>query len=122
MKEDKDKLINRLIEEGLVNNGFNPLYKTLKEINPNSQILTETYKIVSDYKLTSDWLPDEIFTKIFTCTSHAVSTAIEGMEDDGKDGDKILVVCIETGEIYWDSSKRNFNSYDNDDLLAPFQP
>jgi hypothetical protein len=64
--------------------------------------MRRTYKIESDYKLSSDWLPDTEFTRIHTNRSLAEATAIEGVDDPATQ--EVRIRCVETGEVVWRST------------------
>ena len=64
------------------------------------------YRIESDYRLTSDWLPVEAFTYIYEDRSNAVATAIEGVSDPEKE--EVRVICVETNEVVWRSTDEHF--------------
>lgn len=55
------------------------------------------FRIESDYKLSSEWLPDAIFNKVFENESEAVAIAIEGVDDP--EIQEVRVIDIDTGEI-----------------------
>ena len=60
-----------------------------------------TYRIESDYPLSSDWLPASAFTAHYEDKSTAVATAIDGMDDPGEQ--EVRAIRIETGEVVWRS-------------------
>ena len=64
--------------------------------------IVRTYRIESNYKLSSDWLPAAEFTRVYTDPPDAVATAIEGVDDP--DEQEVRVVCVETGEVVWRST------------------
>ncbi len=66
----------------------------------------KTYRIESSYKLTSDWLPAAAFTRVYTDSSVAVATAIEGVDDPAEQ--EVCVVCVEDGEIVWRSTDHEY--------------
>lgn len=68
------------------------------------------YRLESQYALKSDWLPDKAFTRTFLDIADAISTAIEGTEDPLEC--PVRVVCVETGEVVWDSAKEKFEEED----------
>ena len=72
------------------------------------------YKIVSDHKLSSNWLPQEAFTQIYESRSSAVATAIEGVDDPKIQ--KVCVINIDTDSVIWDSTKADYEEdyYDVD--------
>ncbi|MBO0858663.1 MAG: hypothetical protein J2P21_09390 [Chloracidobacterium sp.] len=65
-----------------------------------------TYRIESDYPLSSDWLPADAFTRHYTDRASAVAIAIEGV-DDPQDME-VRVVCVETGEVVWFSTQEQY--------------
>lgn len=58
------------------------------------------YKIESEYKLESDWMPSSEFTRVHTSIASAVATAIEGMFDPDIE---VKVVDEHSGEVVWNS-------------------
>ena len=66
----------------------------------------KTYRIESSRKLTSDWLPVEAFTRVYTDHAWAVATAIEGVDDPAEQ--EVRVVYVEEGEIVWRSTDHKY--------------
>ena len=66
-----------------------------------------SYKIESEYLLTSDWLPAEAFTQHYATESSAIATAIEGVDDPGEQ--EVRVICVETGEVVWRSTETEYD-------------
>jgi hypothetical protein len=64
--------------------------------------MAKTYRIESEFKLASNWLPASEFTRVHTNRSIAEATAIEGVDDPAKQ--EVRVVCIESGEVVWRST------------------
>jgi hypothetical protein len=67
---------------------------------------SDAYRIESDHKLTSDWLPAEAFTQIYDNSSLAVAAAIEGVDDPAVH--EVRVICVETGEVVWRSTDHEY--------------
>ncbi len=65
-----------------------------------------TYRIESNFPLTSDWLPNSAFAEIFKNEATAVATAIEGVDDPEEQ--EVRVICVETGEIVWRSTEEEY--------------
>lgn len=65
-----------------------------------------SYRIESEHKLTSDWLPASAFTQIHESRSAAVAIAIEGVDDPAQQ--EVRVVCVETGEVVWRSTEEKY--------------
>lgn len=66
------------------------------------------YRIESEYKLSSDWLPEQVFTQIYNDRSMAVATAIEGVADPKNQ--EVRVVNVDTGEIVFKSTDEEFSN------------
>jgi hypothetical protein len=64
------------------------------------------YRLYSEYKLESDWLPTSEFSRIFDCQAGAIATAIEGVDDPEEQ--QVLVIDIDTGETVWDSTQESY--------------
>ena len=64
------------------------------------------YRIESDVKLSSDWLPAEAFTTVYASCSAAVATAIEGVDDPAEV--EVRVVDAATGQVVWRSTEEEF--------------
>jgi hypothetical protein len=65
-----------------------------------------TFRIESDLKLESDWMPAEAFTRIYSDRSWAVATAIEGVEDP--ETEEVRVIDVSTGEVVWRSTEEKY--------------
>ena len=61
-----------------------------------------SYRIESDYPLTSDWLPATAFKQHYATRPAAVAIAIEGVDAPEQQEDR--VICVETGEVVWRST------------------
>ncbi|WP_048810321.1 hypothetical protein [Candidatus Methylacidiphilum infernorum] len=66
-----------------------------------------TYRIESDFVLTSDWLPAHVFTQHYDSISIAIATAIEGVDDPEEQ--EVRVICVETGEVVWRSTEEQYD-------------
>lgn len=66
------------------------------------------YRIESEHKLTSDWLPASVFAQIHESKSAAVAIAIEGVDDPAEQ--EVRVVCVETGEVVWRSTEQKYEN------------
>jgi len=64
------------------------------------------YKIESEHKLSSDFLPDYMFTKIHEDLSGAVATAIEGVDDPKSQ--EVKVIDLDTGEVVFNSTEEDY--------------
>jgi hypothetical protein len=60
------------------------------------------YRIESDLALSSDWLPSDAFSQIYTDSAMAVATAIEGVDDPAIEEVRVVDVC--TGAVVWRST------------------
>jgi hypothetical protein len=65
------------------------------------------YRIESDYKLSSDWIPENMFTKIHYDRSAAIATAIEGVDDPKNQ--EVRVIDVDTGEIVFKSTEEEYD-------------
>jgi hypothetical protein len=65
-----------------------------------------SYRIESDYPLTSDDLPATAFKHHYDTESVAIATAIEGVDDPEEM--EVRVICVETGEVVWRSTEEEF--------------
>lgn len=65
------------------------------------------YRIEADVRLSSDWLPDTAFTRIYESEPVAVALAIEGVDDPGTT-EVVRVVDIATGEVTWRSTEAEY--------------
>jgi hypothetical protein len=75
--------------------------------------MRRTYRIESEFKLASDWLPAHEFTRVHTNRSLAEATAIEGVADPATQ--EVRIRCVETGEVVWRSVDEFFDETANPD-------
>lgn len=64
-----------------------------------------SYKIESKFKLSSEWLPAEAFSRTYSTSAEAVAIAIEGVDDPAEQ--EVLVVHVETGAV-WRSTDEEY--------------
>lgn len=64
--------------------------------------MSKGFRIESNHKLTSDWLPKTEFTKIHSDLSYAIATAIEGVDDPKQE---VRIVDISTNQVVWRSTE-----------------
>jgi hypothetical protein len=65
-----------------------------------------SYRIESDWPLTSDWLPADAFKQHYATRATAIAVAIEGVDDPEEQ--EVRVVCVETGEVVWRSTEEEY--------------
>ncbi|MEF3193374.1 MAG: hypothetical protein K6346_04060 [Halothiobacillaceae bacterium] len=65
-----------------------------------------SYRIESDFKLSSDWLPAKAFKQHYDSVGAAIATAIEGVDDPEEQ--EVRVICVETGEVVWRSTEERY--------------
>ena len=65
-----------------------------------------TYRIESDFPLSSDWMPADAFTQLYSDQAAAEATAIEGVDDPAET--EVRVICVETGEVVWVSTSEQY--------------
>ncbi|MDA8094956.1 MAG: hypothetical protein M0T84_13850, partial [Betaproteobacteria bacterium] len=65
-----------------------------------------SFKIESEFPLTSDWLPAIAFTRHYDTEASAVAMAMEGVDDPEEQ--EVRVICVETGEVVWRSTEAEY--------------
>lgn len=65
-----------------------------------------SYRIESDFQLSSDWLPRNAFEQHYDNESAAIAIAIEGVDDPEEQ--QVRVIRVETGEVVWRSTDEEY--------------
>jgi len=64
------------------------------------------YRIESDFKMESDWLPAAAFAQQHETQAGAIAMAIESVEDPREQ--EVRVTRVDTGEVVWRSTEAQF--------------
>jgi len=57
------------------------------------------FKILSNEKLYNQWLSDEAFTRTYKTLSHAISFALEGIDDQNPIKQDLHIIDVDTNEV-----------------------
>jgi hypothetical protein len=68
--------------------------------------MSSSFRVESDLRLESDWMPPEAFTMVYSSSAAAVATAIEGVEDPATE--EVRVIDTSTGEVVWRSTEHEY--------------
>ena len=64
------------------------------------------FRIESQYKLESDWLPESAFKSMYSDISSAVAIALEGVDDPEEQ--EVCVIDVATEEVVWRSTDEKY--------------